>query len=203
MDFGIGIAEVCKLSLHSSYKVPMQATRASSSCPTIAKSVYKCVSVSESDGPGPVIVYHPHVPSYSPPGAHGPQMLLQKVTQRLINRIFQDRHHTDPTLRATLRTPSRRCKRNRPKKGRTMDSGHENRRITWLWPGVYSHCCRTTPANGRHGFRERQHAGDARNVHVVTMTIRRDFSLGKKRTTRMRLERFLRSELTYGYYQVR
>jgi hypothetical protein len=77
IGFGAGIADVCgltALSLHSSYKVPMQATRANASCPDIAKSVNKCVS----DG-SPWIVYHAHVPSYFPPGAHVPPTSRQGI----------------------------------------------------------------------------------------------------------------------------
>jgi hypothetical protein len=38
---------------------------------------------------------------------------------RLINWTFpfQDRHHTDPTLRATLPIPSKRCTRNMSEEG--------------------------------------------------------------------------------------
>jgi len=45
----------------------------------------------------------------------------QKVTGRLINWLFRSPNHTDPTLRAALRSPSRRCIRNRHTRERTMD----------------------------------------------------------------------------------
>ncbi|KAN0113940.1 hypothetical protein V8E52_007248 [Russula decolorans] len=123
-----------------------------------------------------------------------------KVTQKLINWIFQDRHHTDPTLRATLRTPSRRCKRNMPKRERMMDRTVDMVR--------YSSLLQSNPnghqADGRRAFRARRHPRDARNVHVVTLSTT-IFTCEERTRTRdgPRLQQFftVRSEareLAYG-----